>query len=80
SYEHGFAKKNTTIINFAQIKFRSIFCSLYQNFKILFIPNVLAHGKTYEHGFAKKCDSRKLCTMSRRKSSDDHFSRTISKF
>ncbi|RRT68092.1 hypothetical protein B296_00024582 [Ensete ventricosum] len=24
-----------------------------RNFKILAIPNVLAHGKSYEHGFVK---------------------------
>ncbi|RWV80417.1 hypothetical protein GW17_00058311 [Ensete ventricosum] len=37
--------------------------------KILAIPNVLAHGKSYEHGFMKKYDSHKLCA----KSSVDRF-------
>ncbi|RWV83440.1 hypothetical protein GW17_00054953 [Ensete ventricosum] len=46
--------KKVTIINFAQIRFRSVFCAPSQNYKILAIPNVLAHGKSYEHGFAKK--------------------------
>ncbi|RWW02348.1 hypothetical protein GW17_00034576 [Ensete ventricosum] len=32
-----------------------------QNFKILAIPNVLAHGNSYEHGFTKKRNSHKLC-------------------
>ncbi|RWV86092.1 hypothetical protein GW17_00052048, partial [Ensete ventricosum] len=35
-------------------EFRSVFCAPSQNFKILVIPNALAHGKSYEHGFAKK--------------------------
>ncbi|RRT31505.1 hypothetical protein B296_00057463, partial [Ensete ventricosum] len=37
-------------------EFRSIFCAPYRNFKILAIPNVLAHGKSYDHTFTKKCD------------------------
>ncbi|RRT44595.1 hypothetical protein B296_00044259 [Ensete ventricosum] len=36
-----------------------------QKFKILVIPNVLAHGKSYEHGFMKKRDYQKLCAKSR---------------
>ncbi|RWW37857.1 hypothetical protein BHE74_00056964, partial [Ensete ventricosum] len=46
------------------VEFRSIFCAPSQNFKILAIPNVLAHGKSYKHDFAKKCDGHKLCTKS----------------
>ncbi|RRT66057.1 hypothetical protein B296_00017221, partial [Ensete ventricosum] len=34
-------------------------------FKILAIPNVLAHGKSYEHSFTKKCDDHKYCAKSR---------------
>ncbi|RRT71523.1 hypothetical protein B296_00017900, partial [Ensete ventricosum] len=30
----------------------------------LAIPNVLGHGKLYEHGFVKKRDSHKLCAKS----------------
>ncbi|RRT42212.1 hypothetical protein B296_00054284 [Ensete ventricosum] len=42
-------------------------------FKILIIPNVLAHGKSYEHGFMKKRDSHKLCVKWRAKWSFDWF-------
>ncbi|RRT39225.1 hypothetical protein B296_00041106, partial [Ensete ventricosum] len=55
------------------VKFRSIFCSLSQNFKILAIPNVLARGKSFEHGFMKKCDGYTLYAKSRAKSSFDQF-------
>ncbi|RRT32485.1 hypothetical protein B296_00038288 [Ensete ventricosum] len=44
-----------------------------QKFKILANPNVLAHGKSYEHGFAKKCDGHKLCTKLDAASSFDRF-------
>ncbi|RZR91924.1 hypothetical protein BHM03_00020118 [Ensete ventricosum] len=37
-----------------KVEFCSIFRTPSQNFKILVIPNILAHGKSYEHGFAKK--------------------------
>ncbi|RRT41613.1 hypothetical protein B296_00052098 [Ensete ventricosum] len=30
--------------------------------KILATPNVLAHGKSYEHAFAKKPDGHQHCT------------------
>ncbi|RZS04461.1 hypothetical protein BHM03_00034802, partial [Ensete ventricosum] len=50
-------------------KFRSVFHAPSQKFKILAIPNILAHGKSYEHGFVKKYDGHKLCT----KSSFDRF-------
>ncbi|RZS05071.1 hypothetical protein BHM03_00035513 [Ensete ventricosum] len=61
------------VINFAQIEFRSIFRAPSRKFKILAIPNVLAHGKSYEHGFTKKCDGHKIYAMSRVKSSFDWF-------
>ncbi|RRT31593.1 hypothetical protein B296_00057720, partial [Ensete ventricosum] len=51
-----------------KFKFRSIFCASSQNFKILVIPNVLAHGKSYEHDFMKKLDGHKLCAKSQAKS------------
>ncbi|RRT32811.1 hypothetical protein B296_00055994 [Ensete ventricosum] len=61
SYEHGFTK-NATVINFARrFEFQSIFCAPSQKFKILAIPNILAHGKSYELGFTKKCFGHKLC-------------------
>ncbi|RZS29336.1 hypothetical protein BHM03_00063053 [Ensete ventricosum] len=56
-----------------KVKFRSVFHAPSQKFKILVIPNVLAHGKSYEHGFTKKCDGHKLCVMSRAKSSFGRF-------
>ncbi|RWV86627.1 hypothetical protein BHE74_00052929 [Ensete ventricosum] len=54
-------------------EFRSIFRAPSRNFKILAIPNVLAHGNSYEHCFMKKYDDHKLCTNSRGKSSFDRF-------
>ncbi|RWV78033.1 hypothetical protein GW17_00061064, partial [Ensete ventricosum] len=54
-------------------KFRSIFRALSRNFKILAIPNVLALGRSYEHGFEKKRDGNKLWAMSRAKSRFDRF-------
>ncbi|RWV92584.1 hypothetical protein BHE74_00030600 [Ensete ventricosum] len=42
-------------------------------FKILDIPDVLAHGKSYKHGFTKKHDGLKLCTKSCAESSFDRF-------
>ncbi|RZS16904.1 hypothetical protein BHM03_00048971, partial [Ensete ventricosum] len=56
-----------------KVEFRSVFLAPSRNFKILAIPNVFAHGKSYEHGFAKKCDGHKLCAKSRAKSSFDRF-------
>ncbi|RRT40745.1 hypothetical protein B296_00046921 [Ensete ventricosum] len=53
------------VINFAQNRVQSVFRAPSQNFKILAIPNVLAHGKLYEHGFVKKRDCHKLCAKSR---------------
>ncbi|RRT31188.1 hypothetical protein B296_00054212 [Ensete ventricosum] len=62
-------QKNTTVINFvlsrARVKFRSIFRAQSRKFKILAIHDVLAHGKSYEHGFTKKCDGHKQCAESR---------------
>ncbi|RWW42686.1 hypothetical protein BHE74_00051739 [Ensete ventricosum] len=67
SYEHG-SRKNVMVINFVQIarevEFRSIFRAPSRKFKILAIPNVLAHRKSYEHGFTKKFDDHKLFTKS----------------
>ncbi|RWW53890.1 hypothetical protein BHE74_00039570, partial [Ensete ventricosum] len=44
---------------------RSIFRALSQKFKILPIPNVLAHGKSYEQGFVKKHNGHKHCAKTR---------------
>ncbi|RWV78032.1 hypothetical protein GW17_00061065 [Ensete ventricosum] len=50
-------RKNTRVINFAQSRaqsqVRSIFRAPSQNFKILAIPNVLAHGSRTSMGLRK---------------------------
>ncbi|RZR93449.1 hypothetical protein BHM03_00021957 [Ensete ventricosum] len=56
------------VIDFVQkvardVEFRSVFHAPSRKFKILAIPNVLAHGKSYEHGFAIQCDGHILCVM-----------------
>ncbi|RWW04576.1 hypothetical protein BHE74_00035953, partial [Ensete ventricosum] len=47
------------------VNVRLIFHAPSRKFKILPIPNVLAHEKSYEHGFMRKCDGQKLHTKSR---------------
>ncbi|RWV77249.1 hypothetical protein GW17_00061945, partial [Ensete ventricosum] len=47
-----------------RFKFRLIFRAPSRKFKILAIPDVLAHGKSYEHGFVKKLNGHKHCTKS----------------
>ncbi|RZS15938.1 hypothetical protein BHM03_00047858, partial [Ensete ventricosum] len=56
-----------------EVEFRSVFLAPSQKFKILAIPNVLAHGKSYEHGFVKNSDGHKHCVKSCVKSSFDRF-------
>ncbi|RWV86072.1 hypothetical protein GW17_00052077 [Ensete ventricosum] len=56
-----------------EVEFLSVFLALSQKFKILAIPNVLAHGKSYELGFFKKRDGQKLCAKSRSKLTFDQF-------
>ncbi|RRT37107.1 hypothetical protein B296_00049989 [Ensete ventricosum] len=51
-------------IDAGNVEFRSVFRTPSQKFKILAIPNVLAHRKSYEYGFTKKCDGHKLFTKS----------------
>ncbi|RWW24536.1 hypothetical protein GW17_00011166, partial [Ensete ventricosum] len=51
----------------------SIFHAPSRKFKILAIPNLLAHGKSYEHGFVKKYDGHKVRAKSRANSSVDRF-------
>ncbi|RWV82139.1 hypothetical protein BHE74_00036679 [Ensete ventricosum] len=58
---------------YAKVELRSIFRAPSQNFKILVILNVLALGKSYEEGFAKKYDDHKLSANSRAVSSFDRF-------
>ncbi|RWW35246.1 hypothetical protein BHE74_00059841 [Ensete ventricosum] len=61
-------RKNMTAINFAQSRARTesrlVFHAPSQKIKILAIPNILAHGKSYEHCFRKKCNGHKVCTKS----------------
>ncbi|RWV86652.1 hypothetical protein GW17_00051434 [Ensete ventricosum] len=63
------SQKNSTVICLHEVvhrvELRSVFRALSQKFKILAIPDVLAHGKSYEHGFTKKRDGYKLCAKSR---------------
>ncbi|RZS25216.1 hypothetical protein BHM03_00058389, partial [Ensete ventricosum] len=56
-----------------EVEFRSVFHAPSRKFKILAIPIVLAHGKSYEHGFMKKHDGHTLCIKSRTKSSFNKF-------
>ncbi|RZS04915.1 hypothetical protein BHM03_00035324 [Ensete ventricosum] len=61
------------VINIGRSEFRSIFREPSRKFKILLIPNVLSHGKSYENSFTKKLNGHKLCAMSRAESSFDRF-------
>ncbi|RWV78108.1 hypothetical protein GW17_00060984 [Ensete ventricosum] len=62
------SQKNTTVINFAQSRTQSqvsidFSCTVLEIQNTSF-PNVLGHGKSYEHGFEKKYDGYKLYTKS----------------
>ncbi|RWV98407.1 hypothetical protein GW17_00038754 [Ensete ventricosum] len=65
------------VINFVRSRVQSrlsiIFCSPSRKFKILVIPNILTHAKSYEHGFIKKHDGHNLCVKSHEKSSFNRF-------
>ncbi|RZS24664.1 hypothetical protein BHM03_00057760 [Ensete ventricosum] len=52
-------KKCDSLKLYAKVEFRSVFRAPSQKFKILAIPDVLAHGMSYKHAFAKKCDGHK---------------------
>ncbi|RWV86450.1 hypothetical protein GW17_00051656, partial [Ensete ventricosum] len=56
-----------------KVEFRSVFGAPSRDFKIVVIPNILAHGKSYEHGLTKRRDCNKLCTKSRAMSRFDQF-------
>ncbi|RRT42683.1 hypothetical protein B296_00010889, partial [Ensete ventricosum] len=62
-----------------EVEFRSVFRASSRKFKILAIPNVLAHGKSYEHGFVKKYEGHKLCECHARSRFSISFSCTVSK-
>ncbi|RWW58538.1 hypothetical protein BHE74_00034612, partial [Ensete ventricosum] len=70
---HKKTRRSYTLRESRRVKFRSFFHALSQKFKILAIPDVLAHGKSYEHGFMKKYDGHKHCTKLRADSSFDRF-------
>ncbi|RRT31230.1 hypothetical protein B296_00056040, partial [Ensete ventricosum] len=55
------------------VEFRSVFRAPSRKLKKLANPNVLALGKSYEHGFMKKCDGHKHYAKSRLESSFDWF-------
>ncbi|RRT40363.1 hypothetical protein B296_00030006 [Ensete ventricosum] len=71
------SRKNATIINLCkvtrEVEFRSIFHAPSRKLKMLVIPNVLAHGKSYKHGFVTKRDSHKHCAKLLSNSSFDRF-------
>ncbi|RWV77055.1 hypothetical protein GW17_00062172, partial [Ensete ventricosum] len=60
-----------------RVLFRSVFCAPSRKFKIQAIPDVLAYGESYEHGFTKKLDGHILCANHAQKLSFDRFSCTI---
>ncbi|RRT39413.1 hypothetical protein B296_00047775 [Ensete ventricosum] len=67
------SRKNMTVINVVESHVQSRvlinFSRTVSEFQNIGIPNVLAHGKSYEYDFMKKCDGHKLCA----KSSFDRF-------
>ncbi|RWW17927.1 hypothetical protein GW17_00018124 [Ensete ventricosum] len=65
--------KNSDGRHYTKSRAKSVFRAPSHNFKILAIPNVLALGKSYEQGFAKKFCGHKLRVMSRAESSFDRF-------
>ncbi|RWV77097.1 hypothetical protein GW17_00062128 [Ensete ventricosum] len=66
-------KKGAGYKLYEKVEFRSVFRLPSRKFKILAIPDVLAYGKSYEHGFMKKGNGHKLCAKSRVESSFDQF-------
>ncbi|RWW31139.1 hypothetical protein GW17_00004249 [Ensete ventricosum] len=59
------SRKSVMVINkhyaiLCKVEFRSVIRAPSQKLKILVIPNVLAHGKSYEHNFMKKHDGHTL--------------------
>ncbi|RWW43028.1 hypothetical protein BHE74_00051352, partial [Ensete ventricosum] len=54
-------------------EFLSVFRAQSRKFKILAIPDVLAHGKSYAHDFAKKSQWSYICRKSCVESSFDRF-------
>ncbi|RZS16618.1 hypothetical protein BHM03_00048639, partial [Ensete ventricosum] len=57
------------------VEFRSVFRATSQKFKILANPGLLAVGKSYEHGFAKKNSTVINITRSHEKSYEHGFAK-----
>ncbi|RZS16615.1 hypothetical protein BHM03_00048635 [Ensete ventricosum] len=55
-----FHEKTQWSLTLCRVELRSVFHPTTQKFKILAIHDLLAHGKSYEHGFTKKYDGQKL--------------------
>ncbi|RWV83424.1 hypothetical protein GW17_00054966 [Ensete ventricosum] len=47
-----------------KVEFRYVSYAPWRKFKILAIPNVLTHAKSYEHSFTKKHDDHKFYAKS----------------
>ncbi|RRT62644.1 hypothetical protein B296_00015385 [Ensete ventricosum] len=56
------SQKNATVINFVQNRVSIDFSCTISELQNTGHPNVLTHGKSYEHSFATKYDGHKLCT------------------
>ncbi|RRT55714.1 hypothetical protein B296_00033226, partial [Ensete ventricosum] len=56
-----------------RVECRSVFRASTRKFKILTILDILAHGKSYEHGFMKNHDGHNICAKSNIESSFDRF-------
>ncbi|RRT33534.1 hypothetical protein B296_00035087, partial [Ensete ventricosum] len=54
-------------------KFKIVFRAPPRKLKIRIIPDVLAHGKSYELGFMKKRNGHKFCAKSHAELSFDLF-------
>ncbi|RWV90836.1 hypothetical protein GW17_00046933 [Ensete ventricosum] len=53
-------KKCNGYKRWVESRFNQIFAHQLENSKILAIPSVLVHGRSYEYGFMKKYDGLKL--------------------
>ncbi|RRT31454.1 hypothetical protein B296_00056620 [Ensete ventricosum] len=61
-----------------RVEFQSGFRALSWKFKILAIPDILDHGKSYEYGFTKKCNGHKLSRSCKQSRVSIGFSCTVS--
>ncbi|RWW42684.1 hypothetical protein BHE74_00051742, partial [Ensete ventricosum] len=58
-------------------EFRSVFRAPSRKFRILAIPNVFAHEKSYKHGSAKKYDGINIMQSRARSGGSIDFSCTV---